>query len=610
MIKINFKPSKKQYEAWQYLMDKDTLYVGYGGAAFCFVADTLVNTNKGYKPIQDIKVGDFVLSENLISNNLEFRKVEKTYKNSSEIERKFIKFTFINGKEIKSTFNHEYKFNNEYKTALSICFNLVDKNKLNDWLKGNEKDFYINNIKINKSIDNSIKEINLNDIVRIDFTTEYIETYDLKVEFNENYIVSENNIKVHNSGKSYMLCYWLTTMCIAYPDTAWGLGRRELVNLKKTTLVTLFKVFSECGIEKEVHYKYNQQDNIITFFNGSVIYLIDTANKPSDPLFTRFGGLELTGAAIDESAETDYEAVKILFTRLGRRNNEKYGIKKKLLETFNPSKNHVYARYYKPHKANNELPFHKFVPALPKDNPAPEVDDYIKDILATSDEVTIQRLIYGNFEYDDDPSTMIQTNAIYNLFNVNKVEEGIKAITCDVARFGKDASIIMLWNGYNVEKIYKYDKNSLPELANEIKGIAKANRVNYENIVIDESGVGGGCVDLIPDCYGFISNARALNDENYNNLKSQCYYKLAEKINSNEINIKDEQYKTQIIEELEQVKRKNMDADGKMQVVPKDEVKKILGRSPDFSDTLMMRMVLDLRVVHKLTGSMALYFGL
>ena len=47
------------------------------------------------------------------------------------------------------------------------------------------------------------------------------------------------------SGKSYLLCYWLTTMCIAYPDTAWGLCRKELVNLKKTTLVTLFKVFKE-----------------------------------------------------------------------------------------------------------------------------------------------------------------------------------------------------------------------------------------------------------------------------------------------------------------------------------------------------------------------------
>lgn len=412
------------------------------------------------------------------------------------------------------------------------------------------------------------------------------------------------------SGKSYLLCYWLTTNCIAYPETSWGLGRRELVNLKKTTLVTLFKVFDECGIIKEKHYKYNQQNNIITFFNGSIIYLIDTASRPSDPLFTCFGGLELTGAGVDESAETDYEAIKILFTRLGRRNNKKYGIKKKLLETFNPAKNHVYSRYYKPHKENNEKPYHHFIPALPKDNPSPEVEDYIKDILATSDEVTIERLIKGNFEYDDDPATMIQTNAIYNLFNVNKVEEGLKAITCDVARFGKDASIIMLWDGCNVEKIYKYDKNSLPELANEIKGIAKTHRIDYENIVIDEGGLGSGVVDLIPNCYGFISNARALNDENYNNLKSQCYYKLAEKINNNEINIKDEQYKMQIIEELEQVKRKNMDADGKMQVLPKDEVKKILGRSPDFSDTLMMRMVLDLRVVHKLSGSMASYFGL
>ena len=76
------------------------------------------------------------------------------------------------------------------------------------------------------------------------------------------------------SGKSYLLCYWLTIMSIAYPETAWGLCRKELVNLKKTTLVTLFKVFKECGIEIDEHYKYNQQRNYIEFYNGSVIWLI------------------------------------------------------------------------------------------------------------------------------------------------------------------------------------------------------------------------------------------------------------------------------------------------------------------------------------------------
>jgi hypothetical protein len=48
--------------------------------------------------------------------------------------------------------------------------------------------------------------------------------------------------------------------------------------------------------------------------------------------------------------------------------------------------------------------------------------------------------------------------------------------------------------------------------------------------------------------------------------------------------------KSAIVQELEQVKQHNMDKDGKKSVVPKDKVKEIIGRSPDFSDALMMRM--------------------
>jgi hypothetical protein len=203
------------------------------------------------------------------------------------------------------------------------------------------------------------------------------------------------------SGKSYLLCYWLTIMCLAYPDTGWGMGRRELTNLKKTTLITLFKVFRECDIESGRDYTYNQQLNIITFANGSQIFLIDTAYKPSDPLYARFGGFELTGCAVDESAETDYKAIEILYTRCGRRKNFEYGIRRKMLETFNPDKGHVYKRYYKPQKDGQPKPRHIFITALPSDNPSPEVPEYIAGILATASKSTIQRLIHGNFEYDD-----------------------------------------------------------------------------------------------------------------------------------------------------------------------------------------------------------------
>jgi hypothetical protein len=44
------------------------------------------------------------------------------------------------------------------------------------------------------------------------------------------------------------------------------------------------------------------------------------------------------------------------------------------------------------------------------------------------------------------------------------------------------------------------------------------------------------------------------------------------------------------MEELEQVRAKDMDKDNKLQIIPKDTIKAILGRSPDYADALAMRM--------------------
>lgn len=397
------------------------------------------------------------------------------------------------------------------------------------------------------------------------------------------------------SGKSYLLCYWLTSMSIAYPGTAWGLGRKQLTVLKKTTLLTLFKVFDECHIINGVDFKYNQQNNTVTFSNGSVIFLIDTMSLPSDPLFTRFGGLELTGAAVDESAETDHKAIEVLSTRLGRRLNDKYNLPAKMLETFNPAKNHVFSRYYKPYNDNAEKVDVKFVPALPSDNPSPEVPAYIARIMSTGSKITIERLIKGNFMYDDDPSALIIFNKIQDSFTNSFAERGEKYITADIARFGSDNTVIGVWDGLVLEKIVTMDKNKVTEAASEILSLANTYSVPISNIIIDDDGVGGGVTDII-GCNGFVNNSKALpnpetnQDDNFNNLKSQCYFKLSEIINTNKIWFRPEQYKQLITEELEQVKQKDMDKDGKKMVIPKDKVKELLGRSPDFSDMIMMRM--------------------
>lgn len=407
------------------------------------------------------------------------------------------------------------------------------------------------------------------------------------------------------SGKSYLLCYWITIMCIAYPGTAWGIGRKQITVLKKTTIITLFKVFEECGITID-DYSYNQQLNTIELFNGSTIYLIDTAHLPSDPLFTRFGGLELTGAAVDESAETQYTAIEVLSTRLGRRLNDKYGLTAKLLETFNPAKNHVYIRYYKPFKDGNQKKHHVFIPALPTDNPSDEVPAYIERIEATGSRVTIERLIYGNFEYDDDPSSLITFNNIINVFKNTSVLSGEYFITSDIARFGRDKTIIGLWCGLRLIRIITIDKNKVTEAAQSIKDLAFEYSIPMTNVIVDDDGVGGGVVDIL-GCEGFVNNSRPLpnpetgEDENYNHLKSQMYFMLAKVITDGLMYIDcSEEVRDIIVQELEQVKQYNMDKDGKKQIVPKDVVKENLGRSPDYSDMLMMRMWFMYRVKREL----------
>lgn len=397
-------------------------------------------------------------------------------------------------------------------------------------------------------------------------------------------------------GKSYLACAWMTHMALKYPDTGWGLGRKELVNLKKTTLKTLFKVFDEMKMMPERDYRYNGQLNIISFSNKSEIFLIDTAFKPSDELYTRFGGYELTGAAVDESAETPLMAINILFTRLGRRNNSKYGITKKLLETFNPSKGHVYSRYYKPWKEGSLKDTYAFIPAFPQDNPSPEVEDYVKGIIANGDPTTIQRLIHGNFEYDDDPARLIEFDSIINIFSNTHVSGGKKYITADIARQGSDKAVIMVWDGLIVTEIHEFAKSLTTDIQKLITTLKNKHGIVNSHIIADEDGVGGGVVDNLR-IKGFVNNSSALHDENYANLKSQCYFKLAEAINKGSLYVKSATTVTQkehIIAELEQVKQHNMDGDAKLRVIPKATVKEILGRSPDYSDTLMMRMFFEL----------------
>ena len=71
---------------------------------YCFVAGTLVATEDGQKPIEEIQAGDKVLSENPETGEVAYKTVEETYVN----ETTELVHVFVNGEEIVTTPSHPF----------------------------------------------------------------------------------------------------------------------------------------------------------------------------------------------------------------------------------------------------------------------------------------------------------------------------------------------------------------------------------------------------------------------------------------------------------------------------------------------------------------------
>ena len=407
-------------------------------------------------------------------------------------------------------------------------------------------------------------------------------------------------------GKSWLGVVWLIIMCYKYPETRWFIGREELKRLRESTLVTFFKAAKEYGVPS-TDFKYNGQDHYIQFKNKSRIDLLDLKYLPSDPLYERYGSVEYTGGFIDEAGEVHFGAFDVLKTRIGRYNNQKYDlIPAKILITSNPKKNWLYKIFYLPFRDGILLKEYAFIPALSIENPFLD-EGYIDNLDSITDKVTKERLKYGNWEYEDAEGSLMQYDRIIDLFTNSHVPGGTMYITADIARFGEDKTTIALWSGYRCEEIKVIPKSSIPEAANTIRVMAITHSVPMSNVVVDEDGVGGGVKDIL-HCKGFVNNSKPIaikgRDCNYTNLKSQCGFTFSEIVNDAKvyINCSGEAQKGEIIEELEQLKNNAVDKDGKLSLMPKEKVKDIIGRSPDCSDMLIMRVYFDLphsaRITH------------
>lgn len=226
---------------------------------------------------------------------------------------------------------------------------------------------------------------------------------------------------------------------------------------------------------------------------------------------------------------------------------------------------------------------------------------YLGNLMA-QDENTRRQLLDGNWKISSDGSDIINLIKLKDAFTNEFVEKGRRCITADIALKGSDLLVIIVWDGWRIIDIEVIEKTLGDGVVNAIQELAKKYRVPNSEVVYDDDGAGSFLDGFIRNSRPFKNGRAAMRRENFKNLKTQMFYKLGDIINNDGLYISPDVAKkivkgntvmNHILDERRAIKRDKMDMDGKLCIIPKDQMKNILGHSPDFMDAIMMRCYLE-----------------
>lgn len=194
-------------------------------------------------------------------------------------------------------------------------------------------------------------------------------------------------------GKSFVCLALCVLLCKIYPGSIWVVIRESLPTLKKTSFATFWKI-----CPRQFVASYNQQDQVVTFTNGSKMMFMaeDYAN---DKDFDRFKGLEVNGFVLEQIEELNEGLLDVCFIRAGRHKIPGTDKQPKplILANVNPTlmwpKEKIYDRY----NAGTLPKGWYYLPAKITDNPALFDDKEYMERLENLDTLTRQRLIDGDW---------------------------------------------------------------------------------------------------------------------------------------------------------------------------------------------------------------------
>lgn len=242
-------------------------------------------------------------------------------------------------------------------------------------------------------------------------------------------------------------------------------------------------------------------------------------------------------------------------------------------------------------------------PFLPEDELEALKKEYADDPTSYQQEILAK--------YVENTGALFKYDALIDVFSNTVDKSTNKYLLVDIADDGSDKTKFSFWEGLEEYRRESFERLNTETIIAKIREYAAEQRIPYSHIAVDAIGVGAGVASssLLDGIIGFKSSYGAIKTDidivrlpnvhytkdaplvsEYKNLRSQCIFILADHVNNHKIASKiTGKEKEEVIEELSNYQDASK-GDGKRMATPKEDIKEAIGRSPDASDTWIMRI--------------------
>lgn len=184
----------------------------------------------------------------------------------------------------------------------------------------------------------------------------------------------------------------------------------------------------------------------------------------------------------------------------------------------------------------------------------------------------------------------------------------LTCVSVDVARFGDDQSAIAMIHGVRVQEIRRFFHEPETMIAGRVAGAAGPPEDGVK-VVVDTDGLGGGVTDILRerdyeiDAFhgGYATDRKDRSGElGYKNWRSGAWWHMRELLDPHPCTCEGHEYCPEhgskielpddplLIGDLAAPRMKRITSKSQIELEPKDETKKRLGRSPDSGDSVVM----------------------